>query len=126
MEGIRWTDREQRNLLHLLMRHWNDENVRILEALMYILDIKSKDAYGQGIEHHGAIHGAFNKPLTWFLKERGQLELHIKDFSGKTPLEYAEEEVNRERHPDLFNSHRWEKSLHNLREICSNDKNSDT
>lgn len=121
MEGIRWTDREQKNLLHLLMRHWGDKNVRILEDLMYILDIKTKDAYGQGIEHHGAIHGAFNKPLTWFLKEKGHLELHTKDLSGKTPLEYAEEEVNRERHPHLFNGRRWEKSLQNLRETCNSD-----
>ncbi|KAF4763491.1 hypothetical protein HAV15_000099 [Penicillium sp. str.  len=102
IEGIRWTDQKQRNLLHLLMRQWGDENVHILKDLMDLLDIKMKDAYGLGIEHHGAIHGAFNKPLTKFLQDRAQFEFQAKDYSGKTPLDYAEEAVNRERHPDLL------------------------
>jgi ankyrin repeat protein len=118
IEGKRWTDRKQRNLLHLLMRQWSDDTVSILKDLMKFLDIKTKDAYGMGIEHHGAIHGAFNKPLTRFLQVRGHLELHTKDLSGKTPLEYAEEEANRERHPNLFASRRWKRSLQNLRDTC--------
>jgi hypothetical protein len=80
IEGIHWTDQKQRNLLHLLMRQWGDENVRILKDLMKLLDIKTKDAYGLGIEHHGAIHGAFNKPLTNFLQDRGQ-----SNFKPKIP-----------------------------------------
>jgi hypothetical protein len=63
-EGIRWMDQEQRNLLHLLMRQWGDDNVCILKDLMDFVDITTKDAYGMGVEHHGAIHGAFNKSLT--------------------------------------------------------------
>ena len=120
-EGIRWTDRNQRNLLHLLMRQWGNDNVRIIEDLMGFVDITTKDADGMGIEHHGAIHGAFNKSLTRFLKKSGCLNLHSKDFSGKTPLQYAEEEASRERHPDLFGGGRWLRSLQNLRGGDKND-----
>ncbi|OQD86803.1 hypothetical protein PENANT_c007G02642 [Penicillium antarcticum] len=114
-EGIRWTDQKQRNLPHLLMRQCGDDNVRILEDLMNFVDITTKDANGMGIEHHGAIHGAFNKSLTRFLRKRDYLNLHSKDFSGKTPLQYAEEEANRERHRNLFQGCRWQRSLQNLR-----------
>jgi ankyrin repeat protein len=95
-------DQKQRNLLHLSMRQWSDDNVRILENLMDLMDITTHDVDGMGIEHHGAIHGAFNKFLTRFLRKRGLLNLHSKDISGKTPLQYAEEAANRERHPDLL------------------------
>jgi ankyrin repeat protein len=115
-QGIRWTDQKQRNLLHLVMRQWGDDNVRILEDLMGVVDATTKDAYGMGIEHHGAIHGAFNKSLTRFLREKGYLNLHSKDFSGKTALQYAEEEASRERHRDLFGNYRWQRSLQNLRD----------
>jgi ankyrin repeat protein len=115
-EGIHWTGRNQQNLLHLLMRQWSDDNVRILEDLINFVDITTKDANGMGIEHHGAIHGAFNKSLTLFLRKRGYLNLHSKDFSGKTPLQYAEEAANRERHQDLFEGRRWLRSLQNLRD----------
>ncbi|KAJ5291436.1 hypothetical protein N7478_000687 [Penicillium angulare] len=121
MERKRWADQKQRNLLHLLMRHWSDDNVLILEDLMDFVSITAKDVDGMGIEHHGAIHGAFNKPLTRFLRKRGYLNLHSKDSRHKTPLQYAEEEANRERHPDLFEGHRWQKSLENLRHENEND-----
>ena len=75
----------------------------------------------QGIEHHGAIHGAFNKSLTRFLRKRGHLHLHSRDSRGKTPFEYAEEEANRERHRDLFEGRRWQRSLQNLRDADQND-----
>lgn len=116
LESIHWTDQKQRNLLHILMRQWSDDNVRILEDLMELVDITTHDADGMGIEHHGAIHGAFNKFLTRFLRKRGLLNIHSKDISGKTPLQYAEEEANRERHPHLFEGRRWQESLQNLKE----------
>lgn len=40
------------------------------------------------------------------------IELQTKDFSGKTPLMYAEEEANCERHPHLFQGIRWKGALH--------------
>ncbi|KAL2844564.1 ankyrin, partial [Aspergillus pseudoustus] len=120
-EGVHWTDNKHRKLLHLLMRHWGDDNVRILEDLMNYMDITMKDDDGMGIEHHGAIHGAFNKSLTRFLRQSGHLNLHIKDSSGKTPLQYAEEEANRERHRNLFEGCRWQRSLENLRDGDEND-----
>jgi hypothetical protein len=40
-----------------------------------------------GFEHHGAIHGAFNKSLTKYLRRRGLLNLHNKDISGKSPIQ---------------------------------------
>lgn len=40
--------------------------------------------------------------------------LHEKDLQGKLPFDYAEEEAQRKRHPDLFNGHRWKESLQNL------------
>ncbi|KAJ5993067.1 ankyrin [Penicillium sp. IBT 35674x] len=116
VETILWRDQKQRNLLHLLMRQWSDENVLIFEDLINFVDITAKDADGRGIEHHGAIYGAFNKSLTRFLQKQGYFNLHCKDFKDKTPLQYAEEEANRERHPDLFAGDRWQSSLQNLRD----------
>lgn len=103
------------------MRQWSDDNVRILGDLVEFVDISTKDADGRGIEHHGAIHGAFNKSLTRFLRKRGHLHLHSRDSRGKTPFEYAEEEANRERHRDLFEGRRWQRSLQNLRDADQND-----
>ncbi|GLA55851.1 hypothetical protein AnigIFM63604_002936 [Aspergillus niger] len=91
-------------------------NARILEDLMELVDITTHDADGMGIEHHGAIHGAFNKSLTKYLRKRGLLNLHNKDISGKSPLQYAEEAANRESHPGLFEGGRWQRSLQNLKE----------
>jgi ankyrin repeat protein len=116
LEGIHWTDQKQRNLLHILMRQWSDDNIHILEDLIELVDITTHDADEMGIEHYGAIHGAFNKFLTRFLRKRGLLNLHSKDISGKTPLQYAEEEANRERHPHLFEGRRWQRSLQDLKE----------
>jgi hypothetical protein len=113
-EGIRWTDRKKRNLLYLLMRQYSDENVHILEDLLNFVDIRARDADGMHFEHHGAIYGAFTKSLAQFLQKRVCLNLHSKDFSGKTPLDYAEEEANRECHE----GNRWQESLQNLRDVC--------
>jgi hypothetical protein len=82
---------------------------------MELVDITTYDADGMGIEHYGAIHGAFNKSLTKYLRKRGLLNLHNKDISGKSPLQYAEEAANRERHPGLFEGGRWQRSLQNMK-----------
>ncbi|KAJ5176350.1 uncharacterized protein N7482_002227 [Penicillium canariense] len=120
-EGIHWADSEQRNLLHLLMCQWDNDNIPILKDLSKFVDITAKDADGRGIEHHGAIHGAFNASLTRFLQEGGSLKLHEKDLMGKTPLEYAVEEADRERPSDLFGGQRWQESLQNLKDACRTD-----
>ncbi|QKX58041.1 uncharacterized protein TRUGW13939_05161 [Talaromyces rugulosus] len=115
-ECIKRVDRKGRNLIHLSMRQRRVSNVTILEDLLKSgIDINAKDVEGRGIMHHGAIHGAFNKALTQFLQARPIFKLHERDLHGKTPLEYAEEEANRERDGVDEDEIQWKQSLQNLR-----------
>ncbi|KAH8690777.1 hypothetical protein BGW36DRAFT_328708 [Talaromyces proteolyticus] len=115
-QWMSWLDKKKRNLAHMLMRQWDEDNVAILNDLLKAgVDKNAKDTDGRGIVHHGAIHGSFNKVLVRYLGEEGILQLHERDRKGKTSLEYAEEEANRERHIDLWLGHRWKESFHNLK-----------
>jgi hypothetical protein len=58
-----------------------------------------KDNGGKGIVHHGAISGSLSLESATFLHERNLLDLHATDYSGKTPLDYALKEANKERPP---------------------------
>jgi ankyrin repeat protein len=113
-----WLSEKGENMIHLVMHQWDSGNSLVLESLLQSLDIRAKDAEGRNVLHHGAIHGAFNEKLTTFLRERDIRHLlGENDSSGKTPLDYAEEEARRERHPDLFKGSRWHESLHNLQTL---------
>lgn len=113
-----WLSEERESLIHLVMHQWDSNNSLFLERLLQSLNIRAKDAKGRNILHHGAIHGAFNEKLTRFLRETNIFNLlHENDFQGKTPLDYAEEEAQRERHPVFFKGSRWHESLHNLKTL---------
>ncbi|KAL4953783.1 hypothetical protein BDW69DRAFT_184167 [Aspergillus filifer] len=90
---------------HLLMHH-RASHEDILNFLFDIgLDRAATDLDGRTLTHHGAIHGVFTKDLLDFLECRGVLDLHTRDSIGKTPLDYAEEEANREFPEDIFSIH---------------------
>ncbi|KAL4974612.1 ankyrin repeat-containing domain protein [Aspergillus desertorum] len=107
LEGadLNWVNKKRQNLAHLLMHHSGAHEV-ILDVLFGIgLDPAATDLDGRTLMHHGAIHGMFTKGLVEFLKCRGALDLHTRDLIGKTPLNYAEEEANREFPEDTFLEH---------------------
>jgi ankyrin repeat protein len=85
-----------RRPLHLLMHHRGSDEVIIDILCHFGLDPAATDLDGRTLMHHGAIHGVFIKELVEFLKCRGVLGLLTKDSIGKTPLNYAVEEANRE------------------------------
>ncbi|KAL2836062.1 ankyrin repeat-containing domain protein [Aspergillus pseudodeflectus] len=98
LEGadLLWVNKKGQNLAHLLMHH-PASHEKILNVLFDIgLDPAATDLDGRTLAHHGAIHGVFTKDLLEFLECRGVLDLHTRDSIGKTPLNYAEEEINRE------------------------------
>jgi ankyrin repeat protein len=98
LEGadLLWVNKKGQNLAHLLMHHRAQHKV-ILDILFDIgLDPVATDLDGRTLTHHGAIHGVFTKELLEFLECRGVLDLHTRDSIGKTALNYAEEEANRE------------------------------
>ncbi|KAB8069053.1 ankyrin repeat-containing domain protein [Aspergillus leporis] len=105
-----WVNHDQQNLAHLLMRHWG-ANTKILEYLMQCgLDLNAMDSEGKTIIHHGAIHGAFSEDLVQFLQINSVIDLHIKDSSGETPLDYAEEKASHSWSDDNLVDNRWRKS----------------
>ncbi|KJK65660.1 hypothetical protein P875_00010100 [Aspergillus parasiticus SU-1] len=89
-------NKQQQNLLHLLMRH-RGANKGIFEDLLNCgLDPAARDADGMTFMHHGAIHGAFTEELVGFLRCKGVLGLQTRDSTGKTPLDYAQEKAHQE------------------------------
>jgi ankyrin repeat protein len=103
---LHWVNEKGQNLAHLLMHH-RASHEEILNVLFDNgLDPAATDLDGRTLAHHGAIHGVFTKDLLEFLECRGVLDLHTRDSIGKTPLNYAEEEVNREFPKDIFSIHR--------------------
>jgi ankyrin repeat protein len=98
LEGanLLWVNKKGQNLAHLLMHHRAAHEV-ILDILFDIgLDPAARDLDGRTLMHHGAIYGVFTKKLLEFLECRGALDLYTRDSVGKSPLNYAEEEANRE------------------------------
>ncbi|KAF3399519.1 hypothetical protein DPV78_006382 [Talaromyces pinophilus] len=116
--SVSWFSQATEGLIHLVMRQWDGDNALVLMHLLQIFDIRAKDDNGRNILHHGAIHGAFNRKLTEFLRDADIFSLlNEKDFRGKAPLDYAEEEARRKRHPNLFMGSRWQESLRNLKTL---------
>jgi ankyrin repeat protein len=114
--SLTWVGEASESLIHLVMCQWDRGNSLVLERLLQVRDIRAKDNKGRNILHHGAIHGAFNKTLTNFLREENILSLlNENDFQGKTPLDYAEEEARCERNPDSFGEGLWNESLQNFK-----------
>ena len=63
-----WTSEASEGLIHLAMCQWQEGNSLILKRLLQVQDIRAKDNKGRNILLHGAIHGAFNKEPTIFLR----------------------------------------------------------
>jgi ankyrin repeat protein len=112
--NARWNAPDSRNLGHLAVCH-HTMKPRVLEALSeYGLDLSKKDKGGKSIVHHGAISGSLSLETATFLYERNLLDLHSTDYSGKTPLDYALKEANKERQPFNHARNRWKHTLETL------------
>lgn len=112
-----WASPAQLTLAHLAVRQYNAET-GVLEALSdYGLDLSIKDASGKGILHHGAIGGSLSLDILNFLHDRNLLDPYDRDVDEKSPLEYASEEAQKERHPDTFHESRWNESLKALHDF---------
>lgn len=99
---LTWVNHKRQNLAHLLM-HNRGANEVILDTLFDIgLEPAATDIDGRTLVHHGAMHSVFTKELAEFFECRGVLDLNTRDSTGKTPLNYAEEEANREFPEDVF------------------------
>ncbi|KAF9885377.1 hypothetical protein FE257_012995 [Aspergillus nanangensis] len=110
-----WTGPDGRNLAHLAACHHELEPGVLVALSNYGLNLSKKDKGGKSIVHYGAIGGSLSLEVTTFLHEQNLLNLHDKDDSGKTPHDYALEEANKMRDPNLFPGSRWRQSLETLR-----------
>ncbi len=114
-----WNAPDGRNLGHLAACHHTMEP-GVLEALSdYGLDLSKKDKGGKSIVHYGAISGSLSLEVAAFLDERNLLDLHSTDYSGKTPLDYALKEANKERPPFGPARNRWKQTLETLQSLLS-------
>lgn len=112
-----WSNSAGQTLAHLAVCEYNAEP-KVLEALSDCgVDLSRKDASGKCILHHGGIGGSLSSDILNFLHDRNLFDPYDRDADGKTPLDYASEEAQRERDPDLFCGSRWEKSLKALQDF---------
>jgi ankyrin repeat protein len=121
LEGadLLWVNKKGHNLAHLLMHNEASHEV-ILKVLFDVgLDPAATDLDSRTLMHHGAIHGVFTKELLEFFECRGIFDVYARDSMGKTPLNYSEEEANREFPEDVLSSHRRrrEESYNCLKEM---------
>ncbi|KAL3475445.1 ankyrin repeat-containing domain protein [Aspergillus californicus] len=101
-------------LAHLAISNESPE-IGVLEALSdFGLDLSLKDRNGQGILHHGVIGGSMSMQILYFLHRRQLLDLYDPDADGKSPVDYAAEEAEKERIPDSLNADRWKHTWENL------------
>jgi len=87
-------------------------NVAVLEVLMdFGVDIEILDMKGRSLIHHTALEGSLTETALAFLFDKTKLRSNDRDFSGKTPLQYAAEQARKKRHWSVFDSQRWSRSL---------------
>ncbi|KAI9803499.1 MAG: hypothetical protein M1825_001842 [Sarcosagium campestre] len=84
----------------------------VLEALMdFGVDIEILDTKGRSLLHHIALEGPLTETVLAFLFDKTKLRFDDRDFSGKTPLQYAAEEARKKRHRDVWDPQRWSNTL---------------
>ncbi|KAL5362277.1 hypothetical protein BJX96DRAFT_166544 [Aspergillus floccosus] len=111
-----WIDGRRQTMAHLLMQQSGAHKEILEELLNRGLDPAAQDVNGKTFMHNGAIHGVFTEELVEFLRCKGVLDLQTKDFTGKTPLNYAQEKVHQEFLDDNLThlDPKWEKSFNAL------------
>jgi ankyrin repeat protein len=98
-------------LAHLSASCWKI-NLAVLEALMdFGVDIAILDMEGRSLLHHTALEGSLTETALAFLFDKTKLRSDDRDFSGKTPLQYAAEQARKKRHWSVFDSQRWSRSV---------------
>ncbi|QGA16434.1 hypothetical protein EYB26_004101 [Talaromyces marneffei] len=114
-----WTDNRGQTLAHVTMHNWIVE-VEVLELLKeYGVDLNMKDKSAKSILHHGAIHGSISEELICVLQKYNIDGLDERDLEDKSPLIYAAEAANKERHWGTFKSDRWKETWENLKQMQS-------
>ncbi|KAJ6111440.1 ankyrin [Penicillium sp. IBT 18751x] len=96
-----------------------DDTIVVLQDLSELVEISAKNREVKTILHHGAINAAFSKSLIRFLQRKGMFNFDEKDLKGKTPLEYAGEQVVDNLQIDPYAGHWEQESLQSLRDACN-------
>jgi ankyrin repeat protein len=112
-----WIGPDGRNLAHLAACHHTMEPGVLRVLSDYGVDLSMKDKSGKSVVHYGAISGSLSLDITKFLHERNLLDLHDRDGSGNSPLDYALEAADKERLPDEFSGDRWKRALETFAEL---------
>ena len=91
-------------------------DVEVLELLKdYDVDIDKVDSKGMNLLHTIALGGSLTEEALIYLLRISHIRQETTDYYGKTALQYATEEADRERHPFLFDSKRWSRTADILR-----------
>lgn len=107
-----YEDDNGRNLAHYLVRI----EVQLKPASLQILnesgvEVQAVDWEGKTLLHNAAISGSVSLALLHYLKQFQHLDFEAYDHSGKTAMQYALENAQKERHPHLFRRNRWEETI---------------
>ncbi|KAF5254912.1 hypothetical protein FANTH_408 [Fusarium anthophilum] len=83
-------------------------SVGVLQTLAkWGIDLRSLDTRGRTVLHHSSITGTLVEDVLHFLWHDIELVVGLRDVHGKTALDYAVEEKQKEHSPDLFDPSRW-------------------
>ncbi|CVL03425.1 uncharacterized protein FPRN_11766 [Fusarium proliferatum] len=93
-------------------------SVGVLQTLeKWGIDPRSLDTEGRTVLHHSSIVGTLVEDVLHFLCHDAKLSVDLRDVHGKTALDYAVEEKQKEHNPDLFDPGRWVRAEKLLRVI---------
>ncbi|CVL06697.1 uncharacterized protein FMAN_11824 [Fusarium mangiferae] len=83
-------------------------SVGVLQTLAkWGTDLRSLDTEGRTVLHHSSMIGTLVEDVLHFLCHDVKLSVDLRDVHGKTALDYAVEEKQKEHNPDLFDPGRW-------------------
>ncbi|KAF5964158.1 nucleoside phosphorylase [Fusarium bulbicola] len=83
-------------------------SVGVLQTLAkWGIDLRSLDTQGRTVLHHSSITGTLVEDVLHFLCHDIELVVGHRDVHGKTALDYAVEEKQKEHSPDIFDPSRW-------------------
>jgi len=113
---VHYEDSEGMYLIHhLVYSVFNDLDIGAVATLhKHGAPITITDQDGKNVIHHAAIAGNVSEESLRFLEGSMQIDLHLCDRFGRTPLSYARELSKRHKSTDesqmLFRADRWKKS----------------
>ena len=103
-------------LCHLAVQGCLPVTTELLEVFAeYGMNMDAVDKEGKTILHHGSLSGSIDDVLLRYLLDTWNIDINAKDNAGKTAIQYAQQEANRDRHPRTFNGQRWARTVNLLR-----------